>query len=408
MIEIYIDILTDKIIGYNDTIQPKPIYSKNRIVIDNFDDELFIKQHIYSGNLYFVDERPVLLNKKEKDTKTLELFDELSTIENLVDNEQKVFMDNIISGMDINEASKISRENRTRLKELKSMIDNQTNDDEERRRKKMTEMLVEEEKDIVYPYFLSMITIVRDENDYLEEWIRYHIEEMGFDHFYIYDNESQVSVETYLKSVNFKYLDKITIVEWETSEKSQEDSHNHFLETFRDETKWFMEMDPDEYIVLKNDGKTLVEFLNDHSEYSTIKCLWKHFNANGHVTKSNEPDMIRFTQDTTWDDYKHGGKYFALTHRIERFYSYVPIPYQYTPTLGHESKDVQEFFQLNHYYTRSYEEWVQKIKRGSSNPRFFRRYSDFFELNPDMKYLDTGENFAQTYGSAKSKEEVNN
>ena len=61
----------------------------------------------------------------------------------------------------------------------------------------------EEKKDIAYKYFLSMVTVIRDENDYIEEWIRYHIEELGFEHFYLYDNESSIPAKRYLEDTGF-------------------------------------------------------------------------------------------------------------------------------------------------------------------------------------------------------------
>jgi hypothetical protein len=39
---------------------------------------------------------------------------------------------------------------------------------------------------------------------------------------------------------------------------------------------------------------------------------------------------------------------------------------------------------LKHYYTRSLEEWVEKINRGSCSPSALRRYEDFFLYNPDL------------------------
>ena len=71
---------------------------------------------------------------------------------------------------------------------------------------------------------------------------------------------------------------------------------------------------------------------------------------------------------------------------------------------GEKSK-ADDFFQLNHYYTRSYEEWLKKISRGTVVPHAKRKYSEFFELNPDMKYLDTGTEVLQKYGSNESQNE---
>ena len=94
-----------------------------------------------------------------------------------------------------------------------------------------------------------------------------------------------------------------------------------------------------------------------------------------------------------------------------KFRSYVPIArIAESKTLDYEDEIVTDYFRLNHYYTKSYEEWVNKIKRGSSNPNFSRKYSEFFELNPDMEYLNTGEDFMQSYGSANdsSVDEIEN
>lgn len=41
------------------------------------------------------------------------------------------------------------------------------------------------------------------------------------------------------------------------------------------------------------------------------------------------------------------------------------------------------------------------VKHGSSNPNFRRKLSDFFKLKPDMKYLDTREDYAQKYGTTR-------
>lgn len=403
MIELFVDILNNKILGYNSSIIDEKRKFPNRHIIDNPELEKYIIQNIASKGLFYSNGEIIEkdIDDSEDESELKALSDRKAQLQALVDNEHKILMDNILSGMTLEEASFISKNNRDTLKALDDKIVELENKIQDSRSAEMNSRFEQEESSIDYKYFLSMVTIVRDENDYLAEWIRYHIEEMGFDHFYIYDNESSVPVEKFLQSIDFKYLDKLTIIDWKTSNQSQEDSHNDFLENFRNETRWFIGMDPDEYITLKNSGQTLIDFLKAHLNCATIKCLWKHYNANGHETKTDEPDMVRFTQETDWEDWKHGGKKFAQSNRIGGFYSYVPVPKEYTINLDYENEEVQDFFQLNHYYTRSYEEWVQKIKRGSSNPNFRRKYSDFFELNPDMKHLDIGEDYEQGYGSAE-------
>ena len=409
MVEIYIDYITKKIVGYNKIVlEESNIFRDSDSIIiedDNIINE--INNYIFSDNgyeLYYINGE-VVKREKQKNIENQELKDveqEINLLSEKVENEQKIFMDSIINGLSIEEATKIAKDNRSNLEKLKIEQEKLISQEKDIYKAKLNEIFEQEESKINYKYFLSMVTIVRDENDYLPEWIRYHIEEMNFDHFYIYDNETSVPVKEYLENINFKYLDRITIIPWKTTTASQQDSHNDFLIKYGNETKWFIGMDPDEYIFIKDSSKSLISFLNENSKYATIKCLWRHFNANGHETKTDEPDMVRFTQDTDWEDWKHGGKKFAQSNRIKFFQSYVPWAKLNAPELDYDSGMDRNFIQLNHYYTRSYEEWVQKIKRGSSNPNFRRKYSDFFELNPDMKHLDIGEDYEQGYGSAEN------
>lgn len=395
MIQLYLDKLTNKILGYN-TVVPKGI-SKNLILVD--DEYLTEIKDLINKNLYYVDGE--IIEDNDKKNILLEQINDLNEkifeFQDKVNNEYKLFMDNIISGMSLEDASEISRGNREQLEALKREKDVLDKQREDETKKAIMQKLEKEEEKIQYKYFLSMLTIVRNENDYLEEWIRYHIEELGFEHFYIYDNESSVPVRTYLEENNFKYLDKLTIIDWQTSENSQQDSHNDFLEKYSTETKWVFPADPDEYIVLKEEGKSLRTFLEENSKYSSVQCLWKCFNANGYTDKNDEPDMVRFTQEVKWNYGVNKGKYFAQSNRINNFTNYVPNPRYDTDTLNFKSDTVKDFFQLNHYYTRSYEEWVEKINRGTCVPYAKRSYSEFFELNPDLKYLDTGEVKFQEY-----------
>ena len=191
-----------------------------------------------------------------------------------------------------------------------------------------------------------------------------------------------------------------TIIKWKTSGHTQQDTCNDWLQNYGLETKWFICMDVDEFIHIKEQNKTLKEFLEENAAYSSVKCLWKHFTANGQAEKTSLPVKERFTVETDWGEEKHGGKFFAQSNRVSHFASYVPQIRLNSKHLEHDSKKVTGFYQLNHYITKSYEEWLEKIARGSVNPGYMRKYQEFFEINPDMQYLNTGEKTAQGYGAA--------
>lgn len=398
MVELYVDIITNKITGYN-AIIPKD--TTDCILVD--EKELRKMAGFPSESYYYIEGEIISMPDPEG-----AYFSELGYLDaqyerlhqNVMD-EQKLFMDKVLAGVAIEEAAREARENRERM----ALVAEQRKKLEEGHQKAVMEAAIkkfeEEEAGIKYRHFLSMVTVVRDENDYLEEWIRYHIEELGFDHFYLYDNESEKSVQEYLEGVGFRHLDKVTVVPWATSGNTQQDSHKHFLKEYSSETKWFLAADPDEYVVLKNDSKPLKRFLEENSAHSAIECIWHHFNANGQETKMEGTDMERFTQETEWQYGDGRGKVFAQSNRVKSFTNYRPHM-----RFGMPVENEKNFFQLNHYYTRSYEEWMRKMARGTVVPYAKRRFSEFFELNPDMAYLDTGEDYKQEYGPGKKQMEA--
>ena len=399
MIQLYTDYATNRILGFNRIL---PEDTRDIILVDENTEGIDkISNLKFNKKLYYIDGKIIEKNDEENELikKLQEADRKYSNMNTKVKNEQTIFMDNIISGMSVEQAAKISVENREALAAFEREKKELEGVHQEAIQNAVIRKFEKEEEKINYKYFLSMLAIVRDENDYLEEWIRYHIN-LGFEHFYIYDNESAVPVKDYLESAGFEHLDKLTILDWNTSGWSQQDAYNDFLEKYKNETKWIFTADPDEFIFIKDNTKGLKDFLEENSQYASIKCLWQHFNANGHEKKTDEPVLKRFTKAVHWDGDKRGGKKFAQTNRILNYRSYVPQLRMETRHLEYDSDIVTDYFQLNHYYTKSYEEWLEKIKRGSVNPHYLRKYADFFELNPDMEYLNTGENAVQGYGPA--------
>lgn len=396
MIRLYVDILTNRITGYNRIAQEGFCRDAIRIA----DKELEKLNAFMEKEFYYIDGEIIEGSVAPKDGCSEESGElEYMELREKVDCEHKIFMDNLISGMKAEEAAGIAKKNRDALEAAEKQREQRNGQQKEKTKQAVIEKFEKEERGIDYKYFLSMVTIVRDENDYLEEWIRYHIEELGFEHFYIYDNESAVPVRKYLEKADFPHLDKVTVINWPTSENSQQDSHNDFLEKYSLETKWFLAADPDEYVVAGS--RTLKEILQENGQYSTIQCLWKCFNANGHRTKSDEPDMLRFTEEAEWDYGVNKGKYFAQSNRVESFRNYIPKARPGTDCLDYRDEKIKDFFRLNHYYTRSFEEWIQKMARGTAVPYARRNFREFFELNPDMACLDTGEDYRQEYGPGK-------
>jgi hypothetical protein len=254
-------------------------------------------------------------------------------------------------------------------------------------------------------YYSAICLIIRDENDYLQEWIRHHIS-IGFEHFYIYDHNCKVPIEytvkTKLKSFEREY---VTVIDWSGKHThAQDECYQHCLANFKEEAEWITFIDIDEFIVLHKD-KSIKYFLSKptYENVGGIYMNWVMFNANGKEKREDKPVMERFTKQCP--DFQQYGKLIVRADKVRRQLIHEARYYDRLNTVDEDGNLVIgkrhpyhiEQIQCNHYYTRSWEEWKNKISRGVADPIFGRNLRDFFLYNPDMKYLDTGIDYVQEY-----------
>lgn len=154
--------------------------------------------------------------------------------------------------------------------------------------------MVRRERKMKFRDNLSIIAMFRNEAPYLAEWIEYHLL-VGIDRFYLFDNESTDNSKEVLQP----YIDRgIVVYEFVTDEmleskraqygeKSEKSGIAHWMgtEKCRLHTKWEIFIDPDEFIVPKQD-KNLTEFLYRFGDKVTQIILgWNIYGSNGHIKK---------------------------------------------------------------------------------------------------------------------------
>ena len=101
------------------------------------------------------------------------------------------------------------------------------------------------------------------------------------------------------------------------------------------------------------------------------------------------------------------GKIFIQPFRTQRMYVHLALGRNdlvdiavtqdhelYCPNIGkllYQYKNNREtlypYIWVNHYVTRSFEEWFEKIKRGTCDPNFKRKFNLYFLYNPELNYL---------------------
>lgn len=242
---------------------------------------------------------------------------------------------------------------------------------------------------------VSIVSIVKNEEAYIAEWADFHLR-AGVRMFYIYDNGSTDATVTTLRQ-NLPTENHL-VIPWNQQIRgiingitlhNQTLAYAHAVANFGSDYRWMTFIDVDEFLVPKQ-ASSLPEALALLKDYDNISLPWHMYGTSGHKTKPRggvlenyvrrhrDPmstlkgmcnfkcivDPCRLTslrvhsmstdnQRTTANDV---GKIMDVRHRRNKnFYS-------------------SENIQLNHYYTRSEEEFLKKRKKGHINMARSKRY----------------------------------
>ena len=279
---------------------------------------------------------------------------------------------------------------------------------QERRRQELRADLLRKTRETKFRYYCSLCLIIRDENEYLEEWLRWHLN-IGVEHFYIYDHGSKQPVREFVDGLEREISEKVTVINWSGKHKdAQPDAYNDCLHRYRGESRWIGFVDADEQIEVKT-GQSLPEFLKGYEEYAGIFAIWVTYGANGQKKKTAGRLRERFTKVSHGDagaDFMgkiiaqpmymtdmviHNGKAADGFEVVDEHREKV---YDYSLFVDHPTHDL---ICVNHYYTKSYEEWMNKLRRGSGHAKFQRKYEEFFRVNPEMKYCRENIEIYQQY-----------
>ena len=217
--------------------------------------------------------------------------------------------------------------------------------------------------------YLSLCLLCKDENDYLPEWLDYHIL-MGVDRFYIYDNESQISLRESLKY----YIERGWVVVIDIPGKAvQLYAYDHCLHTFGPNTFWMGFIDTDEFLVPKT-TLNLKELLKDYEAYGGLAVSSLFFGSNRHQTRPSAGQIASYTQ-RTHVTFKENELVKSIIQPGMAQMPYSPHDFIYKENTwcvneGFLRVDNQDFpnhiekIQLNHYFCRSRGELDQKLMRG--------------------------------------------
>lgn len=225
---------------------------------------------------------------------------------------------------------------------------------------------------------MSIVSIYLNEDD-LIEWIEYH-KLIGVERFYLYDHGSTDNSRELLQP----YIDDGTVVyHYIEDEGIQIQTNADAICRYKNETKWMALIDCDEYIVpIKTND--IRELLKDYEKYPALMMNWVPFDSNG-IDKRPEGKLAieLFTRvHKNYDDPNRNvhiksvvnpRKVVVCNHPHFCFYKNDEMAVttdfrrQYKKERFLQRGIRLDVLQLNHYFTKSREEYIKKLSRGRSD-----------------------------------------
>ena len=254
-------------------------------------------------------------------------------------------------------------------------------------------------------YLLAIVAIFKNEEDYLEEWLKHHINQ-GISHFFLYCNDDNIKKYDYLD----KYKNYITLKMWIDVDKTRSIQKQAYEDCVKNDKYDFIGLlDIDEFYICTDNNKTVKDIISklDKNNTKAVRIPRFNFGSNGITQKPTGNVLDSYLKhEKTCSSYKT----IANTNFIDKkrnFYGVHDFPYidkdgiifnsyfhyDSGPTGCIKNKKNEIPIVINHYYTKSYNEYLNRCKlweNGGVNPVGYRK-------DCEKNFKDADKNDMSTY-----------
>lgn len=245
---------------------------------------------------------------------------------------------------------------------------------------------------------LAIVSIVKNEGSYLEEWINYYTS-IDIDHIYIYDNESSDNTE----EICNKYSSKVSYFKIR-GKMRQCDAYNDALNRYGNLYEYMAMIDGDEFIFAPPTNENVLDKITNYFQSDRkvggLAINWAIFGSSGYTEKPNGKvtDNFIYRANDDFEKNKHV-KTVCNPRRVAGFVNphyavylpgYYAVDTENNVTRGAFTKLVHnKVLRINHYFTKSKEEFLAKRARGMADNLDIRDISDFDEHNRNEIFDDS-------------------
>ena len=242
-------------------------------------------------------------------------------------------------------------------------------------------------------YKTAICAILKNEHQYLDEWIRHHLD-VGFDEIYLYEDfgsKSHAIITDNYSNVHLMQLSEIFDEIKHLHSDKQNALYIYFYQNYKNVFDYTAFIDIDEFIMFE-DGYDLQMLLNEYQDYNGIFLFWKMYNANG-IIDNPKSDLLTTYTTISEDDYHDiGWKYKSIVkmNSDSYFISCHEIAGGITTDLSSSKYDITySKAWINHYFTKSWEEWCYRFIGKENTGLNSRNLEEFFVYNKDMLPIKT-------------------
>ena len=233
---------------------------------------------------------------------------------------------------------------------------------------------------------IGICAIAKDENFYIDEWIRYHLK-LGVDQICIFQN-------------NWRYSGPFTEnfhVHWyaQDGEVQQLNAYNRFLHNANlsiQELDWCAFIDVDEYICVRDVSRSFQDILEEFQAYPSLAINWRLFGSSRLSWDGSHDVVTRFTkceavlnkhikQVVNLKMMRENGM-LSKAHFVNPHYgNWSTVNLQKNAVIGPFNTQCLDYVQpleLNHYVVKTWDECLAKCSRGRADISCKRNAEEFF------------------------------
>jgi hypothetical protein len=226
---------------------------------------------------------------------------------------------------------------------------------------------------------LAICAIFREEAPFLKEWIEFHCG-VGATHFYLYNNFSTDDFATVLAP--FVAEGVVTLTDWPVP-VGQVPAYRHCIEQSWKDARWLAFIDIDEFLFSPS-RVDIIDVLDRYRDLPGLHVWQAFFGTSGHQERPPGPLIEAYTMrapltQTTAKSIVNPRMVRKADVHLSKYWAGESLDTARRP-VARDVVPVLDTLRINHYWSRSMADMMQKIKRGDAStpePRRLEFHLDF-------------------------------